>query len=168
MVTIKSIAVITACMVVITSVLSIKGNLPFEEWSDERRAVTACMSVEDFIFISSVVEAESNRCTDSTEGRQYIALVILNRVNDERFPDTISGVLNQSGQFSTVRNGQSVTGRTDLSDLAVIEAVEWLETGEAPTDLLFFNCRGYNYGTPYPNPNGGDTIGGNYFMRLEA
>ena len=71
MVTIKPIAVITACMVVITSVLSIKGNLPFEEWGDERRAFTACMSVEDFIFISSVVEAESNRCTDLEKSLEY-------------------------------------------------------------------------------------------------
>lgn len=120
------------------------------------------MTEEEFIFISSVVEAESDRCTDSTEGRRYIALVILNRVADDRFPDTISEVLCQPNQFSTVRNSQSVVSRTELSDQAVIEAVEWLESGDAPTDLLFFNCRGYNIGEPY------GMYGGNYFMRLEA
>lgn len=125
-------------------------------------AVRCGMTEEEFIFISSVVEAESDRCTDSTDGRRYIALVILNRVADDRFPDTIFEVLTQAGQFSTVRNGHSIVGRTELSDQAVVEAVEWLESGDAPTDLLFFNCRGYNIGEPY------GIYGGNYFMRLEA
>lgn len=116
------------------------------------------MTEEDFIFISSVVEAESDRSND-IEGRVMIALTILNRVEDSRFPDTISGVLNQRGQFSTVRNGHSIVNHTDLSDRAVIEAVERLEEGDAP-EVLFFNCVGYNYGEPY------DYIGGNYFMTL--
>jgi len=125
-------------------------------------AIRCGMTEEEFDFISSVVEAESDRCTDSTEGRMYIALVILNRAADERFPDTIPEVLTQAGQFSTVRNGHSIVDRTELSDQAVIEAVEWLESGDAPTDLLFFNCVGFNIGEPY------GIYGGNYFMRLEA
>ena len=130
------------------------------------------MTEEEFIFMSSVVEAESNRGTDSTEGRRYIALCILCRVMDSRFPDTVYGVLTQSGQFSTVvrRNGtyQSVTNRTDLSDQAVIEAVEWIESGEEYPWVLFFNCRNFFSGyEAYPNPNGGNTIGGNYFSVAE-
>ena len=141
--------------------LTLKTPLTFEEMSVETRAELASMSTEDFILISSVVEAESDRTTESTEGRRYIALCILCRVMDSRFPDTISEVLTQRGQFSTVRNGHSVTGRTDLSDQAVIEAVEWINSGEEYPWVLFFNCRGYNYGTAY------DRIGGNYFMTLE-
>jgi len=141
--------------------ISLKAEVSFEQTTVEQRAEMAGMGVDEFILISSVTEAESNRCTDSTEGRRYIALCILCRVMDTRFPDTITGVLTQRGQFSTVRNGQSVTNRTDLSDLAVIEAVEWIESGEEYPWVLFFNCRGYNYGTAY------DRIGGNYFMTLE-
>ena len=80
---------------------------------------------------------------------------------DSRFPDTVTEVLTQSGQFSTVRNGHSVTNRTDLSDQAVIEAYEWINSGEEYPWLLFFNCRGYNAGVAY------DRIGGNYFMTME-
>ena len=80
---------------------------------------------------------------------------------DTRFPDTITEVLTQRGQFSTVRNGHSVTQRTDLSDLAVIEAVEWINSGEEYPWVLFFNCRGYNAGTA------SNRIGGNYFMTME-
>lgn len=138
-----------------------KAPQPFEAVSLEDRAELAGMTTEEFVLISSVVEAESDRTTESTEGRRYIALCILCRVMDTRFPDTITEVLNQRGQFSTVRNGHSVTNRTDLSDQAVIEAFEWINSGEEYPWVLFFNCRGYNYGTAY------DLIGGNYFMTLE-
>lgn len=138
----------------------VKAPMPFSAYTLEERAAMASMSVEEFEFISSVVEAESNRTTESTEGRRYIALCILCRVRDNRFPDTITGVLTQSGQFSTVRNGHSVTNRTIMSDRAVIEAVNWMRSGEDYPWVLYFNCRGYNNGTPY------DCIGGNYFMTV--
>ncbi len=138
-----------------------KAPVPIEAMSIEERAAMAYMTVEEFELISSVTEAESNRCQDNTEGRRYIALCILCRVMDTRFPDTITGVLTQSGQFSTVRGGHSVTNRTDLSDRAVIEAVQWIHSGEEYPWVLYFNCRGYNGGTPYAQ------IGGNYFMTME-
>lgn len=149
--------------IVMTFTFSFKTVPIFEDMPVEMRAEAAGMTEEDFIFISSVVEAESNRRSDEEAmlGRVYIAVTILNRVYDDRFPDTISGVLNQSGQFSTVRNGHSVTERTDLSDEAVIEAVRMIEAEEAPP-LFFFNCIGYNYGEPF------DYVAGNYFMTWEA
>lgn len=156
----KAIVILTIISIGLNA-LTLKAPLTFEDMSVETRAELAEMSTEEFILISSVVEAESDRTTESTEGRRYIALCILCRVMDSRFPDTISEVLTQRGQFSTVRNGHSVTERTDLSDQAVIEAVEWINSGEDYPWVLFFNCRGYNYGTAY------DRIGGNYFMTLE-
>lgn len=125
-------------------------------------AAVCGISVEEFTLISSVVEAESNRQApaegeDTTEGRVYIALTILNRVNDDRFPDTITGVLTQRGQFSTVRNGHSVTDRTSWSDQAVIDAYEWIATGDYP-EVYFFNCRGY-----FSSRTAVGEFGGNYF-----
>ena len=141
-----------------------KAPVPIEAMSIEERAMMAQMTVEEFTLISSVVESESNRCQDSTEGRRYIALCILCRVRDSRFPSTIEGVLTQSGQFSTVvrSNGtyHAVTNRTDLSDRAVIEAVEWMNSGEEYPWLLFFNCMGFSNGSYY---QGYACIGGNYF-----
>ena len=139
-----------------------KAPVPIEAMSIEERAALAYMTVEEFELISSVTEAESNRCQDSTEGRRYIALCILCRVMDTRFPDTITGVLTQSGQFSTVRGGHSVTNRTDLSDRAVIEAVQWIHSGEEYPWVLWFNCRNYFAGyEPY------GYYGGNYFSVAE-
>ncbi len=144
--------------------ISVKASQPP---TTQDLAESVGMTEEEFVLISSVVEAESNRQApeegeDTTEGRVMIALTILNRVEDERFPDTVTEVLTQRGQFSTVRNGQSVTNRTEWSDQAVLEAYEWNENGDDP-EVLFFNCRGWNYGEPY----GEASIGGNYFMTLD-
>lgn len=121
------------------------------------------MTESEFVLISSVVEAESDRSTDGDlSGRVLIAETILNRVADSRFPDTITGVLTQSGQFSTVRGGQSVTNRTDYSDEAVMIAVQEIEQGIAP-EVMFFNCR--NFFSGYPQY---DYVQGNYFSLAQG
>lgn len=144
--------------------LNLKDEVTFQEMTVEERAELAGLDVEEFVLFSSVVEAESDRNQEDITGRIYIALVIINRMDEPMFnADSITEVLTAPGQFSTVRNGQSVTMRTDLSDLAVIEALAWHETGDAP-NVLFFNCRWFFSGRePFPNPEGGNTIGGNYF-----
>lgn len=149
---IKSIALFTSVVVIAANVLNVKATYrePYE---------LAGMTEEEFNLISSVVEAESDR-SESLDGRILIAETILNRVNSPLFEgDTITEILTASGQFSTVVNGHSVTERTELSDQAVIIAVQEIEAGTAP-EVLFFNCIGYNYGTPY------GYVDGNYFMTL--
>lgn|GEM_PF-4871086 len=150
--------IITLLTIVSIGIQLLKSPMPFEATTLEQRAEMARMTVEEFIFLSGVVEAESNRSTDGDLlGRELIALTVLNRVEDERFPDTITEVLTQQGQFSTVRNGHSIVSRTDYSDEAVVLAVEWIEQGDAP-NVEFFNCRSYFRG--YPSY---DYVGGNYF-----
>lgn len=124
--------------------------------SVEYKARACGLSVDDFILISSVVEAESDR-GESIDGRVLIAETILNRVNSEIFPDNIHDVCYQAGQFSVVSSGAAFSvGRTDLSDWAVITALREIADGSAP-NVLYFNCVGYGYGTPY------GYVDGNYF-----
>lgn len=151
------IAIITAF-----NPLMFKSTQQEESRSLQNYADQCGLSEEEFVLFSSVVEAESNRQAPeegelTTEGRVMIALAIWNRVESDRWPDTVTGVLTQRGQFSTVRNGSSVTNRTEWSDQAVIEACEWLQEGDAP-DVQFFNCRGFFRGYPAY-----ECIGGNYF-----
>lgn len=152
----------TKLLIVLVSVIiafhpiSVKAESPMtiEDYAE------ACeMTIEEFELMSSVVEAESNRSTDGDiEGRVYIALVIFNRADDGRFGgDSISEVLNARGQFSTVRNGHSVTNRTEFSDAAVLEAYEWNESGDDP-EVLYFNCRNY-----FTGHEAYCESGGNYF-----
>ena len=149
----KMITLLTTAAVIASS-----GLIPVKASYQEPYEL-AGMTEEEFYLISSVVEAESDR-SESLEGRILIAETILNRVNSPLFEgDTITEILTASGQFSTVVNGHSVTERTELSDQAVIIAVQEIESGTAP-EVLFFNCIGYNYGTPY------GYVDGNYFMTL--
>lgn len=156
-----------ALLVAITSIgLSLlKATVPFEATTTEERAAMVGLSVSEYELFSGIVEAESNRSTDGDlEGRIMIALTIWNRYHDSRFPsESVTAVISQRNQFSTYRNGRSVVNGTVYSDQAIIEAYEWIESGEEYPWVLFFNCRGYNYGTPY----GDGAIGGNYFMTLE-
>lgn len=104
----------------------------------EMKADIADMSVKEFKFISAVVEAESdrNKNKESIENRTMIAITILNRVESKKFPNTITKVLKQRGQFAVVSSGAyKRVGRTKLSDRAVIEAVRRKKNGEAPKVL---------------------------------
>lgn len=126
----------------------------------ELKARAVGLTEDEFIFFSSVVEAESDRgySDESQENRVLIALTIYNRMLDDSWPDTISGVLNQSGQFSVVSSGACWSvGRTNSSDSAILEAHRRLAEGDAP-HVIYFNCVGYNAGTPY------GCVGDNYFM----
>lgn len=110
-----------------------KDELPVEV-----KARVAGMKVDEYKFFSSVVEAESDRKKGPIEGRVMIAIVILNRVDSKKFPNTITKVLRQSGQFSVVSSGAyRRVGRTKLSDRAVIEAVRRKKEGSAPAVLYF-------------------------------
>lgn len=153
------IKIILACVLIGVNALSIK-NID-RQLTTAEMAEQCNMTEEEFILISSVVEAESDR-SEHLEGRILIAETILNRVADSRFPSTIEGVLCQPGQFSTVRGGQSVTNRTEYSDEAVMIAVQEIEQGIAP-EVMFFNCRNFFYGYPQY-----ECVGGNYFSLAQG
>ncbi len=133
------------------------------EASIELKARAVGLSEEEFIFFSSVVEAESDRGSseESMRNRILIALTIYDRQASSLFPDTITGVLQQSGQFSVVASGRCWdVGRTNMSDWAIIEAHRWLAEGDSP-NVMYFNCVGYNGFTPYA------CVGDNFFMTVE-
>lgn len=156
---IKTLALLVACVQFFSFSMKTSQPMDFHDYTE-----LCGLSEEEFILFSSVVEAESNRQAPedgelTTRGRIYIALTIWNRVNSSRWPSTVTGVLTQRNQFSTVRNGASVTNRTEWSDRAVYEAYVWLneEDSDAP-DVQFFNCRGFFSGV---EPC--ELVGGNYF-----
>jgi hypothetical protein len=125
----------------VPTVLDVYSGLSVEDQDSltvEQKANVAGMSVSEYSFFSSVVEAESDRKKGSIEGRVMIAIVILNRVDSKKFPNTITKVLRQRGQFAVVSSGAyRRVGRTKLSDRAVIEAVRRKKDGSAPAVLYF-------------------------------
>lgn len=73
----------------------ITGILPDVEPEEEAPAYSA----EDLEMLACAIycEAGGDACTDET--RRMVGEVILNRVADPRFPDTIAGVLTQKSQY---------------------------------------------------------------------
>lgn len=108
-------------------------------------------------YFAQVVEAESDKSSGCTEGKVYIACCIWDRVNSSYFPNTVRGVLNEPGQFTTTSGGQCYTRATTGSRRAVIVSYIMLKLGLLPTNLLYFNCINYQYGSAYGK------FGDNYF-----
>ena len=108
-------------------------------------------------YFAQVVEAESDKHYGCTEGKVYIACCIWDRVNSSYFPNTVRRVLDDPGQFTTTSGGVCHTKATTGSRQAVVISYIMLKNGLLPTNLLYFNCIGYQYGTQYGK------FGDNYF-----
>ena len=61
------------------------------------------ITLDEYLALSKVVEAEA--ATEDFKGKTLIANVIFNRVSDVEFPNDITSVIYDPGQFEPVRNG---------------------------------------------------------------
>lgn len=61
-------------------------------------------SADDSYILAKIAMAEAEG--EDTEGKALVILVVLNRVWDDSFPDTIEEVVMQENQFSPVANGR--------------------------------------------------------------
>lgn len=120
----------------------IAGNQPqFMIESVEREGIV--LSEEDKWILYKIVEAEAGG--EDRTGKILVANVILNRLEDESFPNTVEGVVFQQddgvAQFSPVANGRyqaAVPGKE------TIEAVEAAIAGEDYSEgALYFMARKY-------------------------
>ena len=60
-------------------------------------------SADDVTLLAAIIQCEAGGC--SYEGKLAVGAVVMNRVKSRSFPNTISGVIYQSGQFSPARTG---------------------------------------------------------------
>lgn len=89
----------------------------------------------DLYLLSHVIngEAGANWCTDTM--RLYSGSVVLNRIKDSRFPDTIEEVIYQPGQYKCTWDGNFDKPVTDGSMNA---AIYLLENGsQLPENVVF-------------------------------
>lgn len=112
-----------------------------EEYYDSLEMLAAC------------VEAEAGN--QGLDGKRLVADVILNRVDDEDFPDTIEGVITQKYQFASYWNG--AMEQVSISDETFKACQMELESRSYP-EVLYFTAEGYGkYGTPWKR------VGDHYF-----
>lgn len=88
---------------------------------------------EDIQEIASVVYVEANAETEL--GQRLVIDVILNRVDNDTFPDTLEGVLTQKNQFSKARKEPT----DELVKLVEEEIAE-----RTNDEVLFFKTKKYH------------------------
>lgn len=93
------------------------------------------ISNSDLYLLSCCVYGEARG--ESYTGKVAVAAVILNRVKSSNFPNSISGVIYQSGAFTCVSDGQINLGTNDECTRAAQDALNgWDPSGGA---LYYFN-----------------------------
>lgn len=78
-------------------------------------------SAEESYILTKIAMAEAEG--EDTEGKALVILVVLNRVWDDSFPDTIEEVVMQENQFSPVANGRYEKVEPDSDCLDALELV---------------------------------------------
>ena len=92
---------------------------------------------DDLFWLSRVIHKESGN--QPMEGKMAVGNVVLNRVADPVFPDTVEGVLAQKNQFSTYKSG--VLAATEPSQSSTIAAKLVMDGGvvEETKGALYFD-----------------------------
>ena len=113
------------------------------------------ISNEDIELLALVTMAEAER--ESEEGKRMVIDTILNRVDSERFDNTISEVIYAPNQFTSIWNGR--VDRCYVADDIYQLVIEEL-TNRTNYDVLYFTAYQYGaYGTPMFQ------IGNHYFSK---
>lgn len=116
----------------------------------EKRETVINLNDEEIMLLSKLVAGEARG--ESYEGQVAVAAVVINRVKDSRFPNTLEGVIYQKNAFSVVKNGKINAEPTSSTYRAAQEALY----GNDPTDdaIYFWNpdistCSWINTLNPY-------------------
>lgn len=102
--------------------------------SQEERVRGFEITYDEAQMLMKIAQAEAG--CDGKDGMAMVMAVVLNRVEDDRFPDSIEGVIYQEHQFSPIADGRYDKAVPDVDcHLALAE----IERGEYDTvDALYF------------------------------
>lgn len=127
-------------MLIALLIFSIGGISP----SITCKAAGKGLSEDDVKLIARVTMAEAEG--ESEYGKRLVIDTILNRLHSEYFPNTVSEVIYQSGQFACMWNGR--VDRCYVTD--EIYSLVKEELGDLKNrDVIFFKTDGYiKYGSP--------------------
>ena len=108
-----------------------------EEKERKERAVIS-YTEDDYRVLQRIVQAEAGVCDE--KGKILVANVIINRVKNRRFPNNVTDVVYQRGQFSPVMDGSINTCKVTEE---TIDCVNRALEGEDYSDgaLFFMNRR---------------------------
>lgn len=90
---------ISMCADVESDIIELNQISMIDEMEDEK---DVNISLDEYMEFSRLVEAEAS--SEDVKGKTFVANVVFNRVLSDIFPDTVSEVINDPGQFDPVNN----------------------------------------------------------------
>ena len=111
-------------------------------------------SQNDLALMAAIIEVEAG--DQSYEGRLAVGSVVMNRVESSQFPNTISGVIYQSGQFSPVASGRFAACLARGAAATNVQAAKDVLGGVRNVPYLFFRM---HYGNTSANYSSYTIIG---------
>lgn len=109
---------------------------PEPETVEEEEADDGEVWTEELELLAQLVQAEAGN--QGLKGMRYVVDVVLNRVDDDRFPDSIHDVIFQKRQFSPVANGALKKAAGNVSTDAY-QAVRLELDARLNYGILYFN-----------------------------
>ena len=150
------ISIVLGCGIgVILGVTAINNQTPVKVYASQARQYEAepvaaaeekseprHLTYAEKLLLAACVYAEAN--TEDLTGKRYVVDVILNRLDSAKFPNTISEVIYEKGQFWT----QGMPSDYSKIPEDCFEAIELELESQLSTEALYFRAgRYHNFGT---------------------
>ncbi len=128
----KCILIVIVLIILITLLINLHENS-----KEKTMASSSSSNTSDVQLMARAINGEARG--EPYEGQVAVGAVILNRVKDSRFPNTIAGVIYQSGAFTAVSDGQINVPIEEGS--TVVKAARDALNGWDPTNgaVYYFN-----------------------------
>lgn len=98
---------------------------------------------KDVEMLAKLIQSEAGN--QSYTGRVLVADVVINRVENPKFPNTLEEVINQKNQFSVVKNGMFETAGKNLNEENIKIATQELIAIKRYNDgVLYFGTGKFN------------------------
>lgn len=129
---IKIVFLFVLLMVTIISIVLLGNNV-----SEQNISYAATSGTSDIQLMARAINGEARG--EPYEGQVAVGAVILNRVKSSKFPNTIAGVIYQSGAFTAVADGQ--INQPIAEGSTVYKAAQDAKNGWDPTGgcIYYFN-----------------------------
>lgn len=109
-----------------------------EQQASTRGGGTVTANAGDLAMLAALVECEAGG--EGYEGQWAVASVVVNRVKSGSFPNTVSGVIYQGGQFSPVASGRFAMVLARGAGGSCMQAANAALSGSTNVNSLYF-CR---------------------------
>lgn len=109
-----------------------------EQEQEDTSGVVYVPADSDAYLLGAIIQCEAGG--EPYEGKLAVGSVIMNRVKSSYFPNTISGVIYQSGQFSPVASGRLAHVMQTGVDSSCLQAAQEVLNGNITINCLYFRA----------------------------